>query len=75
MQELPFLLGLRWSLALLVALHGVSLVHAATSHVTSAPVPPEMRSTAFKVTVDGKPLDVAHAAASYSMRPSTPPAR
>jgi hypothetical protein len=56
--------GLRWSLALLVALP-LTLVHAASSHVTSAPVPPEMRSTAFTVTVDGKPVDVAHAAASY----------
>jgi hypothetical protein len=29
------------------------------------PVPPEMRSTQFQVTVNGKPVDVAHAAASY----------
>jgi len=41
------------------------LVHAAThSRVESAPVPPEMRSNAFTITVNGKPIDVAHAAAS-----------
>ncbi len=33
--------------------------------MTWAPVPPEMRSTAFSVSVDGQPVDVAHAAASY----------
>jgi len=37
----------------------------AASHVRSAPVPPEMRSTGFSVTVEGQPVDVAHAAASY----------
>ena len=58
------MLGLRSCLALLVALP-FSFVHAASSRVTSAPVPPEMRSTAFSVTVDGQPVDVAHAAASY----------
>ena len=31
----------------------------------AASVPAEMRSTAFTVTVNGKPVDVAHAAASY----------
>jgi len=31
----------------------------------AAPVPPEMRSTAFTVKVDGRPVDVAHAAANY----------
>ena len=41
-----------------------SLAHAAT-RVHSAPVPAEMRSTAFTVKVDGHPVDVAHAAASY----------
>jgi hypothetical protein len=39
-------------------------VHAAP-RVQAAPVPAEMRSTAFTVKVDGKPVDVAHAAASY----------
>jgi hypothetical protein len=38
--------------------------HAA-ARVQVAPVPDEMRSTAFTVTVNGKPVDVAHAAASY----------
>jgi len=41
-----------------------SLAHAAT-HVHSVQVPAEMRSTAFTVKVDGHPVDVAHAAASY----------
>ena len=31
----------------------------------AAPVPAEMRSTAFTVSVNGQPVDVAHAAASY----------
>jgi hypothetical protein len=38
--------------------------HAAT-RVQSAPVPQELRSTAFTVTVNDRPIDVAHAAASY----------
>jgi hypothetical protein len=38
--------------------------HAAT-RVQAAPVPPEMKSTAFTVTVNGQSVDVAHAAASY----------
>ncbi|MDR3775250.1 MAG: hypothetical protein P4L26_17985, partial [Terracidiphilus sp.] len=41
-----------------------TFMHAA-SRVKAAPVPEEMRSTAFTVTVDGHPVDVAHAAASY----------
>ena len=41
-----------------------ALLHAAT-HVYPVPVPPELRSSAFTVTVNGKPVDVAHAAASY----------
>jgi hypothetical protein len=41
-----------------------SIAHAA-ARVQAATVPPEMRSTAFTVTVNGKPVDVAHAAASY----------
>ena len=39
-------------------------VHAA-SRVEAAPVPAEMRSTAFSVTVNGQPVEVAHAASSY----------
>ncbi|MGA2352226.1 MAG: PA14 domain-containing protein [Terracidiphilus sp.] len=37
----------------------------AASRVQSAPVPVEMRSTAFTVQVNGQTVDVAHAAASY----------
>jgi hypothetical protein len=37
----------------------------AASRVQAAPVPAEMRSTAFTVTVKGRRVDVAHAAASY----------
>ena len=44
------------------ALSGV--VFAAT-RVQPVPVPPELRSTAFTVTVNNQPVDVAHAAASY----------
>ncbi|MFP5236801.1 MAG: PA14 domain-containing protein [Acidobacteriota bacterium] len=40
------------------------LAHAA-SHVQPVPVPQQMRSSAFTVKVDGKPVDVAHAAANY----------
>jgi PA14 domain/PKD domain len=38
--------------------------HAVT-RIQAAPVPAEMKSTAFTVTVNGQPIDVAHAAASY----------
>jgi hypothetical protein len=38
--------------------------HAAT-RVQAAPVPQELSSTAFTVTVNGQPVGVAHAAASY----------
>ena len=41
------------------------LVALAAPRVQPVPVPPEMRSSAFTVTVNGKPVDVAHAAASY----------
>ncbi len=54
--------GLRASLVVFLALSSVA--HAAT-RVQAAPVPPEMRSAAFTVTINGKPVDVAHAAASY----------
>lgn len=37
----------------------------AGARVWPVPVPPELRSTQFTVAVDGKPVDVAHAAASY----------
>lgn len=53
--------GLRPLLAAVFAL--TTTAHAA-SRVQSAPVPAEMRSTAFTLTVNGQPVDVAHAAAS-----------
>jgi hypothetical protein len=54
--------GFRWFLVALLALPIAA--HAAT-RVQAAPVPAEMKSTAFTVTVNGQPVDVAHAAASY----------
>jgi len=56
-----FLPGFRSLLVVLLAL--TAAAHAA-SRVQAAPVPEEMRSTAFTVTVNGQPVDVAHAAAS-----------
>jgi len=56
------LLGFR---ALLVAVLAFPVAAHAASRVQAAPVPAEMRSTAFTVTVNGQPVDVAHAAASY----------
>jgi hypothetical protein len=56
---------LRSLLSLLLVLLASRLALAAPRRVQSAPVPTEMRSTAFTVTVDGLPIDVAHAAASY----------
>ncbi len=43
-----------------------SAIHAAT-RIYAAPVPEETRSAAFTVTVNGKPVDVLHAAASYEI--------
>jgi hypothetical protein len=60
--ELALLLGFRSLLIAVVALPAAA--HAA-SRVQAAPVPQEMRSSAFTVSVNGKPVDVAHAAASY----------
>ena len=54
--------SLRVLLATLLALSGSAL---AASHMQPVPVPPDERSTAFTVTVDNQPVDVAHAAASY----------
>jgi hypothetical protein len=54
--------GFRTLLVAVLALPAV--VHAA-ARVQAAAVPAEMRSTAFTVKVDGHPVDVAHAAASY----------
>ena len=51
--------------ALLVAVLAVPAAVFAASRVEPVPVPQEMRSTDFTVTVNGKSIDVAHAAASY----------
>jgi len=45
-----------------LALPGAAL---AAPRVQPVPVPEELRSNAFTVTVNGEPVDVAHAAASY----------
>jgi len=50
---------------LVVAVLALPVAAYAASRVQAAPVPAEMRSTAFTVTVNGRPVDVAHAAASY----------
>jgi hypothetical protein len=66
--EFPLLPGLRALFAafsaLVLAFFFGSAAFAAT-RVSAAPVPAEMRSTAFTLTVNGRPVDVAHAAASY----------
>jgi PA14 domain/PKD domain len=59
---LSFLLVLRSLLVVILALPIAA--HAAT-RIQAAAVPDELRSTAFTVTVNGQPVDVAHAAASY----------
>ena len=50
---------------LLVAFLALPVAVYATSRVQAVPVPPEMRSTAFTVAVNGQTVDVAHAPASY----------
>jgi hypothetical protein len=55
-------LGIR---SLLVVLLALPVAAQAASRVEAAPVPKEMRSSAFTVKVNGQPVDVAHAAASY----------
>jgi hypothetical protein len=62
LERLGFLLGHRASLLMLLVLAQAA---PAAPRVQPVPVPPEMRSTAFSVTVNGRPIDVAHAAASY----------
>ncbi len=51
--------------ALLLAVLALPSAAFAAPRVQPVPVPPEMRSTEFTVAVNGKPVDVAHAAASY----------
>ena len=55
--------GFRSLLVLVLALPPFA---PAASRVQPVPVPPEMLSTDFRVTVNGKPVEVARAAASYS---------
>jgi hypothetical protein len=50
---------------LIVAVVALPCAVFAASRVQPVPVPAEMRSSAFTVTVNGVPVDVAHAAASY----------
>jgi hypothetical protein len=50
---------------LLVAVLALPCVAFAVPRVQPVPVPQEMRSDAFTVTVNGQKVDVAHAAASY----------
>jgi hypothetical protein len=56
------LLGYR---SFFVALLAFPVAAHAASRVQAVPVPAEMRSSAFTVTVNGQAVDVAHAAASY----------
>lgn len=49
----------------MVAVVAVPSAALAAPRVQPVPVPVEMRSNAFTVTVNGKPVDVAHAAADY----------
>jgi len=53
---------LRW---FFVAILAFSIAAHAATHIQAVPVPEELRSTAFSVTVNGQHVDVAHAAASY----------
>jgi hypothetical protein len=55
------LIRLCWLMVMLVALPSALF---AVSRVEPVPVPQVLRSQAFTVKVDGKPVDVAHAAAS-----------
>jgi hypothetical protein len=48
-----------------MVLLALPLAAQAASRVEPVPVPPEMRSSAYTVKVNGKRVDVAHAAASY----------
>lgn len=63
LPESSFLPGFR-ALLILVLLAFPVTIRAAT-RVYAAPVPDEMRSSAFTLSVNGHDVDVAHAAASY----------
>jgi hypothetical protein len=63
--EFALLPGFRaLSAALSALLFAASSAYGAT-RLSAAPVPAEMRSSAFTLTVNGRPVDVAHAAANY----------
>ena len=62
LREFRFLLRLRRLLCLALVL---PLPVSAATRLFTAPVPPEMRSGLFTAKVNGKPVDVAHAASSY----------
>ena len=49
----------------LVAVLALPGVVSAAPRIYPVPVPPELRSTSFTVTVNNQPVDVVHAAASY----------
>ncbi len=56
---------MRLSRVLTVAVFALCSAAFAASRVQPVPVPQELRSDAFTVTVNAKPVDVAHAAANY----------
>jgi hypothetical protein len=56
--------GLRCLSGLILLAFPLLVYGASHTRVDAAPVPPDMRSTAFTMTVNGAPIDVAHAAAS-----------
>jgi len=57
--------GLRSLFVVFLAVAALPFAAHAASRVAPVPVPQEMLSSAFTVTVNGQPVDVAHAAASY----------
>ena len=61
---MPGLLLLRSFGSLLVVLLALNGAAHAVTRIEATPVPDNMRSSAFTVTVNGQPVDVAHAAAS-----------
>jgi hypothetical protein len=63
--ESSLLPGLRWLSGLVLLAFPFLVYGASRTRVVVAPVPPEMTSTAFTIRVNGLPIDVAHAAASY----------
>jgi hypothetical protein len=56
---------LRWLSGLILVGFPFLVYGASHTRVAAAPVPIEMRSNSFTITVNGEPIDLAHAAASY----------